>query len=138
MSLIDKIRTRANFVAGENPYSRDAYDSNVDSAIADAIKFLANAPDYLPSPQITGGTTATPDDIVVLYWVINVQNSIQTISVHFKGNDRCSIYWSNTDSVSSCMENITIAQLKEIDIADELENFRSGVSKPTRYKPTFH
>jgi hypothetical protein len=122
-NLEKKIRERAYFVAGSNSWFREKGDPIVESAIADATRFLNSVNKEVESPQITSGGTTY--EILTAYWPIIVSGELKTISVSFFGRGRCEVNWLANDGTELQTDMDTIEKLLELDLPRKIKQLQT-------------
>jgi hypothetical protein len=129
--LGERLKASAHFVAGRRSWLREDDDPRVEIAVQDAITFINKICDEMPSPQIAGGTSNRPSDILTLYWVIAGVQKIIGIYVTFNGDHTCNVIWNEPDGSSHHLERISIEELLNLDIAGKYRNLQKRVSLAT-------
>lgn len=126
------IRRRAYFVGGIDAWFRSKNDPLTESAISDAMRFVKALPERCKTPAVTGGTTVSAENIVVLYWMgVSVDGGVGGVSVDFLGNGCC--------RVRGCGETRTVGvdDLLNLGISKKIDSLSAG-SAPKPLGPTFH
>jgi hypothetical protein len=118
------IRDRAYFVAGRHAQFRRKGDPTVESAIHDAENFLSTLPDSVQAPLISGGTTNQAKHVLVLTWLVQVGDAIDSITVAFSGYGRASARWPDRAGTLSQIDQLSSDELQVIDIPGLLAHYR--------------
>jgi hypothetical protein len=118
------IRDRAYFVAGRSASFRSQADPVVESAIRDAEDFIATLPDDLAAPVVSGGTSVSKSNVLVLTWLVIVRNNIKAITVTFFGHGICNVSWPESQEPDRLLERIPTEKLKSLDMPAIVSSFR--------------
>jgi hypothetical protein len=118
------IRDRAYFVAGRSASFRSEADPIVESAIRDAEDFLATLPDNLAAPVVSGGTSVSKTNVLVLTWLVLVRKNIKAITVTFLGHGICDASWPESPETDQLLERISTEKLKSLNMPAIVSMFR--------------
>jgi hypothetical protein len=114
--LMQEIREKAYFVAGQPARFRANAEASVSVAVHNAKQFVASLPDNIRNPMISAGTTSNPDKIITLTWLVGGYRPIKSVTVSFKGDGQSDVYWDDPHSDQSESSVIRNDELFAIDI----------------------
>jgi hypothetical protein len=130
-----QIQKKALFVGGLNSWFRDKDDENAKSAVRDATRFVDSLPQQIDEPAVSSGTTASPETIVTLFWLIGGHQTIKSVSIDFRGNGQCDVHWNEHTGRQNRLQNISVQQLIELDLPTKIDALkvaaRFGGPRPT-------
>jgi len=118
--LKERIERRAHFVAGRYPWFRSADDAATESAVRDVKLVLDRLPAKLNDPKVSGGTTASPDSIITLTWLISGYTTVKSVSVSFKGNNQCDVHWDEPVGAAKRHKNISVDDVIKLYIPQKI------------------
>jgi hypothetical protein len=117
------IRDRAYFVAGLPATFRAYGDPKVESAIRDAESYLERLPDNFYEPVVSGATSVSKENILVLTWLVLDREDIKAVTATFFGRGICSVSWPD-ESEDRAINNITLSELIAINLPEVISRFR--------------
>lgn len=120
--LVETLKNRAHFVAGRNSRIRDDSDPLVEIAVGDATIFLDSVEKEMGIPNISGGTSTNPRDILTLYWLVRETNRIVGIYVTFNGDHTGNVSWNEPDGSVRRLDAISVEKLLNLDIPGKFQN----------------
>lgn len=112
----EELREKAFFVSGKGAWFRANADARANSAIHDAEKFLNSIRFEIPEPHISAGTTADPDNILVLSWLIGGYRSTRAASLSCKGYGKFDVSWEDPLGHFHELNDIQFPRLRSINL----------------------
>ena len=127
-TLIDQMRLRARWVTGRGIWERDVSDPRVETAVSDAKLFWDQVKKDVCTPDIYGGTTCNPDDILILNWTyVRGPGQWAQLRIRFKGDGTCDLLWNGWNEAPHRHDGIPVAQLAQFDVPRKVKMLQ----KPT-------
>jgi len=126
--LVEILKNRAHFIAGRNSWMRDDSDPLVEIAVSDAMTFLNAVESEIGVPNISGGTSNNPRDILTLYWLVRETNKIMGIYVTFNGDHTSNVSWNEPDGSARRLNAISVDQLLNLDIPGKFKHLSRRLS----------
>lgn len=138
--LLERLETRAHHVTGAEPWERNDHDPQVAISVKNAKAFLEKIGSALREPSITGGTTANPDTIVTVYWIVPNIDKIFGVYVSFKADDTCRLEVSGPGMSSFAADNLSLEELINYDVPHQFHMIEDKARRQARIdllKPGF-
>jgi hypothetical protein len=123
-NLSQKLDERAHFVAGRHAWFRDENDPSIQKPLANATLFLKKIQSKLPDPQISGATTASPDDVIVLYWLVKNVGKIVGLYVTFQSDGTSNVRWNDVPNSFREVTGMSVDDLIAFDVPRKFDNLR--------------
>jgi hypothetical protein len=118
------IRDRAYFIAGRHALFRPHDDPTVESAIRDAEYYIGGLPNDLAEPVISGATTVSMSNVLVLTWLVLLESEIKAVTITFLGDGICNVSWPESRNTDKVFQGITIKGLMSLDLPSVISNLR--------------
>ncbi len=123
--LEDELRKKAHFVSGKSSWFRAATDRAAESAVHDAEELLSYL-DSMDEPAINAGTTAHPERILTMTWLIGGAETIRSISVSCRGFGEFDVSWDDRQGQQHKATAISLAKVLGLDLPEKLAALKKG------------
>ena len=127
-TLTQLLNSRAHFVAGRHAWTRSDTDQSAEISVREAQVFLEHVGREMGTPNVSGGTSNNPENILTLYWLVENVSKINGVYVTFNGDHTCNVSWDKPDGLLNRLHRVPVKDLPLLNIPGKFRDIKN-------YKP---